>query len=331
MNDFVTRLEAELHQAALRRESTGALRGAALPRLRMGLRAVPAAAVASALLGLAVLGVAVMLSSSPERAAHGGVPSELRGTWRAPPTELRLYAAGSQRCVNLGFGSSGACYTIGNAATRVADEWGTLSVAGDELTLHATQHATPGVYKWRFEQGSLRLTKLRDRLATRAKALVTTPLTYVPRREIMGRVPSRWTQHAFVSKRFGYSIHGPHNWTLDTSGPADRFSYTPSPLPALAVEAQDLAQGTSAARWGVIVDSRLEASGCAPHDFRRFFVDGEKVRISVYSDCHGRSLESASFVHHGRGYRVLWRGAAARPERDYPFVDAMLKSIVFSP
>jgi hypothetical protein len=333
MTDFVTRLEAELHQAALRRERSGRLRGGPLPRIRVGLRDVPAAALATILLGLAVATATLMLSTSPEPAAQGGLPAELQGVWQAPPTELRLYAAGSPRCVNLGLGSSDACYTIGNATTRVADEWGTVSIDADKLTLRASRRAAPGVYRWSVELGSLRLTKLHDRIATRTEALVTTPLRPVQRARSTRKVPVEWTALPFTSKRFGYSIRLPHPWSVDTSGPADRFAKKPdgSTLPAVAVTAQKLAPGTSAARWGVIADSRFEASGCAPHDFRRFFVDGEKIRISVYRGCQGPSLESASFVHDGRGYRAIWRGAAKRPEADYPFFDALLKSIEFSP
>ena len=332
MTDFVTQLEAELHAAALRRERSGRFRAGPLPRIRVALRDVPATAMAALLLGLAVTGVALMLASSSERVVHGGLPAELRGLWRAPPTELRLYAAGSQRCVNLGLGSSEACYTIGANADHVADEWGALSITRDKLTLRAKQNATPGVYRWRIERGSLRLTELHDGLATRAKALATTPLELVQRPEGRHRIAATWTSMPFTSRRFGYSISHPHEWHSDTSGPADRFSKNPerAVLPAVAVVAQELAPGTSAARWGVIVDSRYEANGCAPHDLRRFFADDEQIRVSVYGACAGQhSIEVASFVHRGRGYRVTWRGAARRPDADYPFFDALLRTIVF--
>ena len=333
MTDFVTRLESELRQAALRRERSGAVRGTALPRLRVALRDVPAAAVATVLLGLAVVGVAIMLASSPERPAQGALPAELAGTWRAPPTELRLYAAGSKRCTNLGLSSSRACYTIGDAATRVAYEWGTLTVAGDELTLHATQNSTAGVYRWRLEQGKLRVTKLHDRLSSRARALVTTPLAIAPRPDSRANLPAEWTAQVFTSKRFGYSIRFPHTWLAEPGGAADRFSRNParSVLPSVSVVAHDLAPGTSAARWGVIVDSQSEAAGCAPHDFRRFFVGGVKIRVSVYPACGGTMRQSASFVHGGRGYRVVWSGSAQRPEDDYPRFDALLETIAFPP
>jgi hypothetical protein len=49
----------------------------------------------------------------------------------------------------------------------------------------------------------------------------------------------------------------------------------------------------------------------------------------VYMACRGAMLQTASFVHAGRGYVVTWRGPATRPERDRPRFGAMLKSIVF--
>ena len=70
MTDFVTRLEGELHAAALRHEGAGAVRRVALPRMRSGLRALPAAAAAAALLAVAGVGIGIVLSSSPERTAH---------------------------------------------------------------------------------------------------------------------------------------------------------------------------------------------------------------------------------------------------------------------
>lgn len=175
MTDFVTRLESELHAAALRHESAGAVRRVAVPRMRTGLRALPAAAAAAALLAVALTGIGIILSSSPERAGHLGVPPVLRGVWQAPPTELRLYAAGSQRCVNLGLGSSEPCYTLGASATSVASEWGGLSVREDDLALEAMQDSRPGVYRWQIEGGTLRLAKVRDPVSSRARALAATP------------------------------------------------------------------------------------------------------------------------------------------------------------
>ena len=94
--------------------------------------------------------------------------------------------------------------------------------------------------------------------------------------------------------------------------------------------AQKLRPGTSAARWGVISDSMSEANDCASGDFRRFFVGGMKIRVSVYRSCGAPYLQSASFVHNGRGYRVTWRGKTNRPDRDYARFDALLKTFTFS-
>jgi hypothetical protein len=332
MTDFVTRLEAELHRAALQRERSGRVRGVALPRLRVALRDVPAAALATVFLGLAVAGVALILSASPERSANLGMPAELRGVWQAPPKELRLYAAGAQRCVNLGLGASQPCYTFGDSSTGVAYEWGRLSITGDELTLHATQNTTPGVYRWRLRRGALGLTKVDDPHAERARALATTPLRPVRSSESRARLPIGWTSHPITSKRFGYSLQLPANWLIDTSGPTDRFARDPSrdTLPEMSVVAQDLASGTSPARWAVVFDSRIE-SACALYDTRRFAFAGTTIRVSVYRGCGDPNRQSASFIHGGRGYGVLWRGRAQPSERDYPLFDALLKSISFPP
>jgi hypothetical protein len=331
MTDFVTRLEAELHRAALQRERSGRARGVALPRLRVALSDVPVAVVATAFLGLAVAGVALMLAAGPERAANLGMPAELRGVWQAPPKELRLYARGSERCANLGLGSSQPCYTLGDL-TGVAYEWGRLSITEDELTLRATQNPTPGVYRWRVRRGALRLTKLDDPVATRARALATTPLRLVRPSASRAALPVGWASKPYTSRRFGYSIQLPAHWSRDTSGPTDRFALHTwrGTLPEISVVARDLPAGTSSARWTVIFDSRLEAE-CATHDFRRFVVDGTKIRVSVYRVCGDHVRQSASFIHGGRGYGVLWRGRAGPPERDYRLFDALLKSFSFSP
>jgi hypothetical protein len=50
----------------------------------------------------------------------------------------------------------------------------------------------------------------------------------------------------------------------------------------------------------------------------------------VYRSCGAPHIESASFVHNGRGYRVTWRGKASRPEHDYARFDALLKTLTFS-
>ena len=332
MTDFVTRLEAELHKAALQRERSGRVRGVALPRLRVALRDVPVAAVATVLLGLAVTGVALLLSASPERAANIGMPAELRGTWQAPPTELRMYPRGANRCLSLGLGASGACYTLGASATGVAQEWGRLSVDEGELTLRATGNSVPGVYRWSLHRGALRLTRVDDPVAGRARALTTTPLRPVNRSETRARLPVGWALHHYPSARFGYSIQLPVDWEVDIRGPTDRFALNPSrgTLPEVSVVARDLPAGTSPRRWAALFDSRLESS-CAYYGSRRLILDDTRVRVSVYRGCGDANRQSATFIHDGRGYGVLWRGRARPPQRDYPLFDALLKSLTFSP
>lgn len=332
MTDFVTRLEAELHNAAVQRERSGRTRRIALPRLRVAFRDLPAAALATVLLALAVAAAAMILAASPERSADAGMPTTLRGVWQAPPNELRLYPRGSDRCVKLGVGSSAACYTLGSSASGVASEWGRLSVDGDELTLTGTQNSTPGVYRWRIERDRLRLTKLHDPVSPRARALPATPLRPVHPAYAQAHLPIGWTSHPFTSGRFGYSLALPSHWLGDTSGPADRFARNPyrGTLPALSVVERTLPAGTTPARWTVIWDSRFESAGCAPHDFRRFDVAGIRVRVSVYRDCGDPNRQSASFMHDGRGYGVIWRGRGTPPERDYPLFDALLRSFDFS-
>jgi hypothetical protein len=326
MTDFVTRLESELHAAALRHEGAGTVRRVALPRMRIAVRALPAAAAAAALLAVSLVGIAILLSSSPQRAGHLGVPPVLRGIWQAPPTELRLYTAGSQRCVTLGLGSSDPCYTLGASATGVALEWGRPSVSDDELTLTAMQDSRPGVYRWSIDRGALRLAKVRDPLSRRARALVTTPLEQPGPRSGRAELPYDWLVWTFTSRRFGYSIRLPHPWLRDSTRTSDRFG---SSSTSVTISAQDVATGMSGARWGAIVDSRSEAAGCAPYDYHRFVVDGVKFRVSVYMACGEELRQTASFVHAGRGYAVTWRGPATRPERDRRRFGAMLKSIVF--
>jgi hypothetical protein len=333
MTDFVTRLEAELHSAAVQRERAGRMRGVALPRLRVALRDLPAAALAAVLFALAVAGAAIMLSASPERPAGTGMPATLRGVWQAPPRELRLYPRGSERCVNVGVGSSTACYTLGDSASGFAREWGRLSVEGDELTLTGTLDSRPGLYRWRIERGTLRLTKLRDPVSARVRALVTTPLQLVHPARARASLPSGWSSHPFTSRRFGYSLQLPADWLIDTSGPTDRFALDPSrgTLPAVSVVARDLPPGTTPGWWTETFDSRFGSAGCAPHGFGKFVLAGATVRISVYADCGGDpNRQSATFIHEGRGYGVIWRGASAPPDRDYPLFDALLKSFDFS-
>jgi hypothetical protein len=332
MSDFVTRLEAELHSAAVQRERAGRIRGVALPRLRVALQGVPAAALATVLLALAVASAAIILAASPERSTGTDLPSTLRGVWQAPPTELRLYPRGSDRCANLGVGSSAACYTLGDSANGVAHQWGRLSVDGDRLTLTDTRGSTPGVYRWRIERGALRLTELRDPVSARARALVTTPFRSVHPASARAGLPSGWASHPFFSRRFGYALAIPEQWSGDTSGPTDRFALDPSrgTLPSLSVVAQDLPAGTTPARWTAMFDSRFETAGCAPHDFRRVNVAGTEVKVSVFRACGDPNRQSASFIHDGRGYGVIWRGKSTAPEADYALFDALLRSFDFS-
>jgi hypothetical protein len=332
MTDFVTRLEAELHNAAVQRERSGRMRGVALPRLRVVLRDIPTAALATVLLALAVASAAIILAASPERPADTGLPTTLRGVWQAPPTELRLYPRGADRCVDLGVGSSAACYTLGDSANGVADEWGKLTVDGHRLILTGARDPAPGVYRWRIERGELRLTKLRDSVSARVRALVTTPLRSVHPAGARAGLPIGWASHPYSSGRFGYSLAIPAQWLGDTSGPTDRFALNPArgTLPSLSVVARKLPAGTTPARWTAIWDSRFESAGCAPYDFRHFIFAGTRLRVSVYRDCGDPNRQSASFVHDGRGYGLIWRGTGTPPERDYPLFDALLKSFDFS-
>jgi hypothetical protein len=332
MTDFVTRLEAELHSAAVQRERSGRMRVVALPRLRVALRDVPAAALATVLLALAVASAAIILAASPQRPADAGLPTTLRGVWRTSPTELRLYPRGSERCVKLGVGSSTACYTLGDSANEVAYEWGRLSVDGHRLTLTGMRDSTPGAYRWRIERGALRLTKLRDPVSARVRALVTTPLRSVhPARERAG-LPAGWASHPFSSRRFGYSLAIPEQWSLDTSGPTDRFALRLSrgTLPSVSVAARKLPPGTTPAEWTAMFDRRIGSAACAPYDFRRLIVAGTKTKVSVYRDCGDPNRQSVSFIYDGRGYGVIWRGKSTAPERDYPLFDALLKTFDLS-
>jgi hypothetical protein len=109
----------------------------------------------------------------------------------------------------------------------------------------------------------------------------------------------------------------PHFWSLNEAGPADRFSRASwrHVLPEVLVTSG--ATGMS--------------SGCTPYSSRQLLVSGTEISVSVYRNCGAPSVEVASFAHGGRGYRVTWRGKAARPETDYPRFDAMLKTLTFVP
>lgn len=332
MNDFVTRLETELHQAALRRERVGAVRGAALPRLRLAFAEIPAAAVACALLGLAFLGAAVLIAYSPERAARNELPPALRGVWHAGATELHLYPRGSERCANLGLSAREPCYTLGSAANHVAHEWGELSVPGDELTLRAAA-APPGLYRWTIDDRVLRLTKLRDPVRARARALASEPLAHARKDEPLPPLPIGWTARSFTSERYGYSIRYPQDWSArgaSSSNQADTFSPAGRALPGVTVVAEDLPADTTQGRWSAIVHSRPEAGGCTPAWYRRLTVGGEAAMITRYPACHGADEHWASFVHRGRGYQVLWRGRTGRDQADIPLFDALLRTVAFS-
>ena len=331
MTDFVTRLETELHRAAVQRERSGRLRGVAVPRLRVTLRDVPAAALATVLIALAVAAAAAFIAASPERSADLGVPTTLSGAWQAPPRELRLYPSGSNRCLNLGVGSSAACFTLGDSASGLAREWGKLEVDGDELTLTGTQHSSPGVYRWRIVDGELRLTEIRDPVATRVKALVTTPLRPVEPALARVGLPLGWASRAFTSRRFGYSLALPAHWSFDTTGPTDRYALHlwRGTLPSVSVRAREIPAGTSLARWTATFNGRFDSAGCTLHGSRRFVVAGTEFRVAAYRGCGDPNRQSATFVHEERGYGVVWRGKSAPPNRDYRLFDALLKSFDF--
>jgi hypothetical protein len=241
MSDFVTRLEAELHRAAIRQEEAGALRGVALPRVRLALPGLVGGTLAAAAVLVALLSVVVaFIASSPERGLEGGVPAELRHAWRLPSklvltyapmtAELRFYPSDSKRCADLGLGSK-PCYAI-DGTNGEALEWGTVAISEDLITFRAEQTRwclpagcnesgpsstidTPGIYKWGLRNGSLRLTAMRDRAADRPEALASGPLARVGLvRPPRTRIPDEWTSQRFVSKRYGYSVRFPGWWAV---------------------------------------------------------------------------------------------------------------------
>jgi hypothetical protein len=332
MTDFVTRLESELRDAALRRERVGTLRGGALPRLRVAIRELPAAVAASTLLALALAIAAVVLSAPPQGPAHTNLPAALRGLWRAGAVELQLYRGGSERCGNLGLSTSAPCYTLGRAGNGVADEWGEVSVARDVLTFTSPQTGAPGRYVWTVDGSTLRLIKVRDPSAARSRAL-DAPLTHVQTRHVKAQLPIGWTARSFTSERLGYSVRYPQDWSAGSSanGQGDTLSPTDSELPIVSVVSTKLHPGTSAGHWSVLVNSRPEAGGCTPAWYRRLKVDGEAAMVTRYPNCHGTDQQWASFVHHGTGYRVLWRGKLGRDKPDGPLFDALLRTVAFLP
>jgi hypothetical protein len=334
MTDFVTRLEDELRDAALRRERAGRVRGAVLPRVRLALGDVPAAAVATVLVGLALAGTALIISSSPDRVVEPGIPAQLRGEWRAGPTELRLYPAGARRCANLGLDASQPCYTIGSAATRVAEEWGEVSTSGNRLTLSAVAGGPPGVYRWKAGDGKLRLSTIRDPNATRSAPLTSEPFSpaQVSRAETL--VPPGWTAKTFSSTQYGVSIRFPAEWSARAAhvdGAPDRLSRDPggSSLPSLAIAAQPLADGATAADWNRIVDSRSEAAGCARYDAHVVETEVGTVNVTSFANCGGISVQRASFTHGREGWSIVWRGRPGRAtvDADAPRFDALLRTL----
>jgi len=319
MTDFVTRLDAELHAAAVRQERRGRVGAVAMPRVRIAVGNLPTAALATVLLGLAAAVSALILPLSPHESTAGELPATLQGVWRAPPTELRLYEAGSTRCINLGLGSSGPCYALGDAASRVATDWGGVSLAGHTLLLHSRQGLGTGIYRWRLQEGRLRLSKVTDGSRERVRSLVAMPLAFSEAPNRHPGVPVGWSSQTLASPRFGYSVRAPHYWSIDTSGRADRLSgdATRHALPEMSVTAGRPRAGAS--------------SDCPRYGVRRLFVGGTNVSVSVYRDCGAPNLQSAGFVHGGREYTATWRGNARRPEDDYARFDAILKSLEFAP
>jgi hypothetical protein len=366
MSDYVTRLESELHRAARRQERAGSLRGAALPRLRAlpGLAATAGAIVSIALVLAGV--AAVFLGSERDGAAGGSVPAALRGTWRLPggtaeegldpvPTALRLYPGGSERCTGLGVGAN-PCYAIDNGRGG-ALEWGTFSVAGDEITFRAAVNSicrpgpcddvgTPGVYRWRVQDQSLSLTKLRDGLRARLEVLVAGPLTLrMPPPKT--RIPDGWTASRFTSQRYGYSIRYPSDWSAlaaarpmppdglatDTSDAVDKFSRDPraGETPIVLIAASEVPMGTTYGRWMPQIKSRVEGSGAcaAGGGMGNTSVDGEPAIIVSYADCNERNQQWAAFVHDDRGYQVAWWGEPRRGDADEPLFVEILKTFRF--
>jgi hypothetical protein len=290
----------------------------AIPRLRIAIGTLPTAALAAVLLGVAVTVSALVLSLSPREGAAGELPATLRGVWRAAPTELRLYEAGSTRCINLGLGSSRPCYALGDAATRVATDWGAVSLAGHTLGLHSRQGSGTGVYRWRLEQGRLRLAAVSDPSRDRVRALVAVPLAFSEAPDRHPGVPVGWSLHTLTSSRFGYSLRVPHYWVMTTRGSVDRLSGATGghPMPNVSVTTE---------RPG-----SAESRDCPLYNVRRLVVVRMPVRVSVYRSCGAPNVQSATFVHGGRGYRVTWRGKAKRPEDDYARFDAMLQTLSFA-
>lgn len=364
MSDFVTRLESELRQAALRQKRAGWPHRVALPRLRAfgGLAATAVAILGTALVLAGV--AAVFLGSEPERAAGRDVPAGLPGTWRLPtsvqrhverpPADLRLYSGKSERCTQLGLGSL-PCYAIDDAQ-GTALQWGTVSVAGDEITFRLRGHCvpnpcgavrTPGVYLWRVQAGSLYLTKLRDRRDTRAATLDSGPLRRASEAS-RTKIPDGWTANRFRSERYGYSIRYPRHWSAraatspmpqdrlasDTSDTTDKLSRAARGVaaPMVLIAASDIPQGTTFGHWSAQIQTRVAQTGaCSKGGRTSASVAGEPAEISIYSYCNGngRQQQWAAFVHGGRGYQVAWWGQPRRWDVDGPLFHKILKTFRF--
>jgi hypothetical protein len=369
MTDFVARLEEELHRAAVRQEQSGRLWRRDLPRVRLALPSFAVAAMALAGLALAIAAIAVFVGSDSTRISRGGVPAELRGTWRlAAPVEfhvepltvdLQLHAAGSARCTALGVETE-PCYEIENAEFG-ALEWGALSIAGDQITFRAKlltycqalpcpalgpEAGRPGVYRWRVAEGSLRLTMRSDELTARATALGAGPLTRPAGEAHRAKIPEGWTARRFASHRYGYSIGYPRQWRAlpaalpmpsealitEVSDTVDRFSQDPRGigLPLLAIGATEVSRQTRTDLWTAQVAAHIERSqGCFPSDRRSATVGGAPATITVYTACHRRHTILATFVHDRRAYQATWFGKPGRAKADAPLFHGLLQSFEF--
>jgi hypothetical protein len=371
MSDFVTRLEAELHRAAVRQDGTGTLRGVPLPRVRFALPGLVGAALATAAVLVALLSVVVaFIASSPERRFEGGVPAELRHAWRLPSrlvreyapmtAELRFYPRDSKRCMVLGLGSK-PCYAI-DGKNDEALEWGTVAISEDLVTFRADQTHwclptgcntnganstidTPGVYRWRLLNGSLRLTPKRDGAADRPEALASGPLVEVglepPPRT---RIPEGWTRRRFVSRRYGYALRYPRGWSarpatlslpegglvLDTSRTVDKLSPNPRgpELPLLMVGAYAVARGTSLGEFTARIRDTI-GNACPSSGRRSETIGSEPATITIYPSCDDKHHQWATFLHGGRGYQITWSGAPGDAAHDRPLFERLLATFAF--
>jgi hypothetical protein len=359
MTDFVTRLEQELHGAAVREERKGTLRAAALPRLRIAVPGAAAAVLAVAVLALALAGVAsVFLQSSPERAA---LPAELEGQWRLPvelgvqsgqrpeisgnargENSLRLLGNGSPRCAELGVDSP--CYVIDDSVEG-AIQWGRFVVSGHEITFTSRADEPPAQYRWRISDGALLLSPGRpDADTERGTALGSGPLTRVTDDET---VPEDWTAKDFSSKRYGYRLRFPRQWSataaatplpvdglaLPTSDAADRLGADPRGVgqPSLSIAAHPVSRGVTLAGWTKTLNDRLVTTrGCDPGSRRTTTVGGVPANVIVYPNCHRGHQQWALLVHRGQGYQLVWSGEAGEQQGDAKLFQAILETFAFS-